>query len=75
MCKYLPTTNMVAIKNNINYTLNEFNLSSSKVAKALGITTSEFKNIKDISNENSEISPKMFVDLNKYLSKKNNDFK
>lgn len=68
MCKYLPTTNMVAIKNNINNTLNEYNLSSSKVAKAIGVTTSEFKNIRNISNENLEISPKQFVDLNKYLS-------
>lgn len=70
MYKYLPTINMIAIKKSINETIDAYNLSTSKVAKALGATTSEFKTLRDPSNEKLEISPKQYADLNRYLQHK-----
>jgi transcriptional regulator with XRE-family HTH domain len=70
MYKYLPATNMVALKRAINDLIGKNNISSNKVAKAIGVDTSHLKLLRDPSNTKLEISPEQYWNLLAFFGKK-----
>ena len=67
MMKFLPSNNMKALKVSLNKVIQENNISCSKFAKNIGITTNMLKQMRDVFDEKTEISPVIYTAMRKNL--------